>query len=235
MFRWGWRGITAWGSSINRLLLLSLHNEKIYSNSKLFKTKRTCKHVGAGCGKELSESVCIPHGEVVLLRTPDPTPQSWWAAQQVFLLSSLKQKTQIGYFLNKIEFSCICNFLCCLFLPPSAIRISRKGWHMLLNFCFHTALTFAVFAGGINRIKYPIICQAVSAFSFLPPSLSKLFGKKRGLWMCIQVSTTRSVCAAHEPKAILVLCFHASAVCGLGIPLVRLWHNDSNNSCFCPT
>lgn len=35
---------------------------------------------------------------------------------------------------------------------------------MLLNFCFHTALTFAVFAGGINRIKYPIICQAVSAF-----------------------------------------------------------------------
>ncbi|KAI9525033.1 hypothetical protein NQZ68_012543 [Dissostichus eleginoides] len=43
----------------------------------------------------------------------------------------------------------------------SAIRISRKGWHMLLNFCFHTALTFAVFAGGINRIKYPIICQAV--------------------------------------------------------------------------
>uniref|UniRef100_A0AAQ6APG3 Adhesion G protein-coupled receptor A1 n=1 Tax=Amphiprion ocellaris TaxID=80972 RepID=A0AAQ6APG3_AMPOC len=49
-------------------------------------------------------------------------------------------------------------FLC---LFGSAIRISRKGWHMLLNFCFHTALTFAVFAGGINRIKYPIICQAV--------------------------------------------------------------------------
>ncbi|XP_016384188.1 adhesion G protein-coupled receptor A3-like, partial [Sinocyclocheilus rhinocerous] len=43
----------------------------------------------------------------------------------------------------------------------TTIRISRKGWHMLLNFCFHTALTFAVFAGGINRIKYPIICQAV--------------------------------------------------------------------------
>ena len=51
-------------------------------------------------------------------------------------------------------------------LPASAIRISRKGWHVLLNFCFHTALTFAVFAGGINRIKYPIICQAVSAFPF---------------------------------------------------------------------
>lgn len=50
----------------------------------------------------------------------------------------------------------------------SAVRISRKGWHMLLNFCFHTALTFAVFAGGINRIKYPIICQAVSAFPIRP-------------------------------------------------------------------
>lgn len=54
----------------------------------------------------------------------------------------------------------------CFFFFGSAIRISRKGWHMLLNFCFHTALTFAVFAGGINRIKYPIICQAVSAFPF---------------------------------------------------------------------
>ncbi|XP_074153323.1 adhesion G protein-coupled receptor A1 isoform X4 [Sminthopsis crassicaudata] len=43
----------------------------------------------------------------------------------------------------------------------STIRISRKGWHMLLNFSFHTALTFAVFAGGINRTQYPIVCQAV--------------------------------------------------------------------------
>ncbi|KAF0027190.1 hypothetical protein F2P81_019931 [Scophthalmus maximus] len=54
--------------------------------------------------------------------------------------------------------------------PASAIRISRKGWHMLLNFCFQTALTFAVFAGGINRIKYPIICQA----TFLPLFLCSL-------------------------------------------------------------
>lgn len=71
----------------------------------------------------------------------------------------------------------------------SAIRISRKGWHMLLNFCFHTALTFAVFAGGINRIKYPIICQAVSAFPF-HSSHSQSFSKN-WLWMSIQVSTTR--------------------------------------------
>jgi len=33
---------------------------------------------------------------------------------------------------------------------------------MLLNFIFHTAVTFGVFAGGINQIKYPVICQVVS-------------------------------------------------------------------------
>ncbi|KAM6186390.1 adhesion G protein-coupled receptor A1 [Rhynchocyon petersi] len=43
----------------------------------------------------------------------------------------------------------------------SAIRISRKGRHTLLNFCFHAGLTFTVFAGGINRTKYPILCRAV--------------------------------------------------------------------------
>lgn len=57
---------------------------------------------------------------------------------------------------------CVCVLSC----SPSTIRISRKGWHMLLNFCFHSALTFAVFAGGINRIKHPIICQAVSLVPF---------------------------------------------------------------------
>lgn len=48
---------------------------------------------------------------------------------------------------------------------PSAIRISRKGRHALLNFCLQAALTFTVFAGGINRTKYPVLCQAVSATS----------------------------------------------------------------------
>uniref|UniRef100_A0A8C5G5Z0 Adhesion G protein-coupled receptor A1 n=1 Tax=Gouania willdenowi TaxID=441366 RepID=A0A8C5G5Z0_GOUWI len=71
-------------------------------------------------------------------------------------------------FLHPVVYACTAVMLLCLFasiityiVHHSAIRISRKGWHMLLNFCFHTALTFAVFAGGINRIKYPIICQAV--------------------------------------------------------------------------
>ncbi|XP_034408165.1 adhesion G protein-coupled receptor A3 isoform X2 [Cyclopterus lumpus] len=73
-----------------------------------------------------------------------------------------------GEFLHPVVYACTAVMLLCLFasiityiVHHSAIRISRKGWHMLLNFCFHTALTFAVFAGGINRIKYPIICQAV--------------------------------------------------------------------------
>ncbi|KAJ3610578.1 hypothetical protein NHX12_022670, partial [Muraenolepis orangiensis] len=72
-----------------------------------------------------------------------------------------------GEFLHPVVYACTAVMLLCLFasiityiVHHSAIRVSRKGWHVLLNFCFHTALTFAVFAGGINRIKYPIICQA---------------------------------------------------------------------------
>ncbi|XP_013887859.1 adhesion G protein-coupled receptor A1 [Austrofundulus limnaeus] len=73
-----------------------------------------------------------------------------------------------GEFLHPVVYACTAVMLLCLFasiityiVHHSSIRISRKGWHMLLNFCFHTALTFTVFAGGINRIKYPIMCQAV--------------------------------------------------------------------------
>uniref|UniRef100_A0A3Q2NS40 Adhesion G protein-coupled receptor A1a n=1 Tax=Fundulus heteroclitus TaxID=8078 RepID=A0A3Q2NS40_FUNHE len=43
----------------------------------------------------------------------------------------------------------------------SVIRISRRGWHTLLNFLFHTGLTFGVFAGGINQIHFPLGCQIV--------------------------------------------------------------------------
>ncbi|XP_035387320.1 adhesion G protein-coupled receptor A3 [Electrophorus electricus] len=73
-----------------------------------------------------------------------------------------------GEFLHPVVYACTAVMLLCLFasiityiVHHSAIRISRKGWHVLVNFCFHTALTFAMFAGGINRIKYPIFCQAV--------------------------------------------------------------------------
>uniref|UniRef100_A0A3Q3M7I6 Adhesion G protein-coupled receptor A1 n=1 Tax=Mastacembelus armatus TaxID=205130 RepID=A0A3Q3M7I6_9TELE len=88
----------------------------------------------------------------------------------VLMVSSLLCGTSVIHFifLHPVVYACTAVMLLCLFasiityiVHHSAIRISRKGWHMLLNFCFHTALTFAVFAGGINRIKYPIICQAV--------------------------------------------------------------------------
>ncbi|XP_034342725.1 adhesion G protein-coupled receptor A1 [Arvicanthis niloticus] len=73
-----------------------------------------------------------------------------------------------GEFLHPVVYACTAVMLLCLLasvityiLHQSAIRISRKGRHALLNFCFHAALTFTVFAGGINRTKHPILCQAV--------------------------------------------------------------------------
>nr|XP_015097355.1 adhesion G protein-coupled receptor A1 [Vicugna pacos] len=73
-----------------------------------------------------------------------------------------------GEFLHPVVYACTAVMLLCLLasaatyvLHRSAIRISRKGRHALLNFCFHAALTFSVFAGGINRTKHPTVCQAV--------------------------------------------------------------------------
>lgn len=50
---------------------------------------------------------------------------------------------------------------CPLCLSSSTILIPRKGWHMLLNLCFHIAMTAAIFAGGITLTGYLIVCQAV--------------------------------------------------------------------------
>lgn len=47
-------------------------------------------------------------------------------------------------------------------LRESSIHVSQKGWHMLLNLCFHVAMTSAVFAGGIMLTNYQMVCQAVS-------------------------------------------------------------------------
>nr|XP_012602446.1 adhesion G protein-coupled receptor A1 [Microcebus murinus]XP_012602447.1 adhesion G protein-coupled receptor A1 [Microcebus murinus] len=73
-----------------------------------------------------------------------------------------------GDFLHPVVYACTAVMLLCLLasaityvVHQSAIRISRKGRHTLLNFCFHAALTFTVFAGGINRTKFPVLCQAV--------------------------------------------------------------------------
>ncbi|XP_014886501.1 adhesion G protein-coupled receptor A3 [Poecilia latipinna] len=42
-----------------------------------------------------------------------------------------------------------------------SVRVSRKFWHMLVNLCFHMALTCGVFVGGINQTRYASVCQAV--------------------------------------------------------------------------
>ncbi|XP_075389604.1 adhesion G protein-coupled receptor A1 [Tenrec ecaudatus] len=73
-----------------------------------------------------------------------------------------------GELLHPVVYACTAVMLLCLLasavtyvLHRSAIRISRKGRHTLLNLCFHVALTVSAFAGGINRTKYPILCRAV--------------------------------------------------------------------------
>ncbi|GAB5570320.1 adhesion G protein-coupled receptor A2 isoform X1 [Prionailurus iriomotensis] len=72
-----------------------------------------------------------------------------------------------GAGLHPVVYPCTALLLLCLFstiityiLNHSSIHVSRKGWHMLLNLCFHMAMTSAVFAGGITLTNYPTVCQA---------------------------------------------------------------------------
>uniref|UniRef100_A0A2K6SE81 Adhesion G protein-coupled receptor A2 n=1 Tax=Saimiri boliviensis boliviensis TaxID=39432 RepID=A0A2K6SE81_SAIBB len=74
----------------------------------------------------------------------------------------------MGAGLHPVVYPCTALLLLCLFatiityiLNHSSIRVSRKGWHMLLNLCFHMAMTSAVFAGGITLTNYQMVCQAV--------------------------------------------------------------------------
>uniref|UniRef100_A0A673SYF6 Adhesion G protein-coupled receptor A2 n=1 Tax=Suricata suricatta TaxID=37032 RepID=A0A673SYF6_SURSU len=73
-----------------------------------------------------------------------------------------------GAGLHPVVYPCTALLLLCLFstiityiLNHSSIHVSRKGWHMLLNLCFHMAMTSAVFAGGITLTNYQMVCQAV--------------------------------------------------------------------------
>ncbi|KAM5264887.1 adhesion G protein-coupled receptor A2 [Ctenodactylus gundi] len=73
-----------------------------------------------------------------------------------------------GAVLHPVVYPCTALLLLCLFstiityiLNHSSIHVSRKGWHMLLNLCFHMAMTSAVFAGGITLTNYQTVCQAV--------------------------------------------------------------------------
>ncbi|XP_060746253.1 adhesion G protein-coupled receptor A1 [Tachysurus vachellii] len=96
-----------------------------------------------------------------------------------------------GEYLHPVVYACTAVMLLCLLISimtyiihHSVIRISRKGWHILLNVLFHTAMTFGVFAGGINQIKYPIVCQVVGIILHYS-SLSTM------LWL---VLTARNTC-----------------------------------------
>ncbi|KAM5173714.1 adhesion G protein-coupled receptor A2 isoform 3-T3 [Callospermophilus lateralis] len=82
-----------------------------------------------------------------------------------------------GAGLHPVVYPCTALLLLCLFstiityiLNHSSIHVSRKGWHMLLNLCFHMAMTSAVFAGGITLTNYQMVCQAQPR----SPSLSAL-------------------------------------------------------------
>ncbi|KAF3691474.1 Adhesion G protein-coupled receptor A1 [Channa argus] len=73
-----------------------------------------------------------------------------------------------GDYLHPVVYACTAVMLLCLLISiityivhHSVIRISRNGWHTLLNFLFHVGLTFGAFAGGINQINLPFICQIV--------------------------------------------------------------------------
>ncbi|KAJ7305132.1 hypothetical protein JRQ81_011006, partial [Phrynocephalus forsythii] len=87
--------------------------------------------------------------------------------------------------LHPVIYSCTALLLLCLFatiityiINHSSIHISQKCWHMLLNLCFHMAMTTAVFAGGITLTNYAMICQAVGIILHYS-SLSTL------LWMVV--------------------------------------------------
>ncbi|KAJ7423328.1 adhesion G protein-coupled receptor A2 [Willisornis vidua] len=88
--------------------------------------------------------------------------------------------------LHPAMYTCTAVLLLCLFttiityiVHHGTILIPRKGWHMLLNLCFHIAMTAAVFAGGITLTGYRIVCQAVGIILHYS-SLSTL------LWMAVK-------------------------------------------------
>ncbi|NXW41032.1 AGRA2 protein, partial [Nyctiprogne leucopyga] len=88
--------------------------------------------------------------------------------------------------LHPAMYTCTAVLLLCLFttiityiVNHGTILIPRKGWHMLLNLCFHIAMTAAVFAGGITLTGYLIVCQAVGIILHYS-SLSTL------LWMAVK-------------------------------------------------
>ncbi|KAM6113274.1 LOW QUALITY PROTEIN: adhesion G protein-coupled receptor A2 [Phoenicopterus ruber ruber] len=87
--------------------------------------------------------------------------------------------------LHPAMYTCTAVLLLCLFTTiityshHGTVLIPRKGWHMLLNLCFHIAMTAAVFAEH-HPHRYLIVCQAVGRIILhnSPPSTL--------LWMAVK-------------------------------------------------
>ncbi|KAM4837134.1 adhesion G protein-coupled receptor A2 isoform 2-T2 [Thomomys bottae] len=104
-----------------------------------------------------------------------------------------------GASLHPVVYPCTALLLLCLFttiityiLNHSSIHVSRKGWHMLLNLCFHMAMTSAVFAGGITLTNYQMVCQAVG-ITLHYSSLSTL------LWMGVKARVLHKALTGRVP------------------------------------
>ncbi|XP_056364720.1 adhesion G protein-coupled receptor A2-like [Oenanthe melanoleuca] len=102
--------------------------------------------------------------------------------------------------LHPAMYTCTAVLLLCLFttiityiVHHGTILIPQKGWHMLLNLCFHIAMTAAVFAGGITLTGYRAVCQAVGIILHYS-SLSTL------LWMAVKARVLYKEVTWKEPQ-----------------------------------
>ncbi|XP_057593416.1 adhesion G protein-coupled receptor A1 isoform X2 [Hippopotamus amphibius kiboko] len=125
-----------------------------------------------------------------------------------------------GEFLHPVVYACTAVTLLCLLASAityvvhrSAIRISRKGRHTLLNFCFHAALTFSVFAGGINRTEHLILCQAAGIALHYSTLSAMLWIAATARNIYKQVTKKAPLCPGPEqppyPKQPLLSCWMA--------------------------
>ncbi|NXP47106.1 AGRA2 protein, partial [Heliornis fulica] len=104
--------------------------------------------------------------------------------------------------LHPAMYTCTAVLLLCLFttiityiINHGTILIPRKAWHMLLNLCFHIAMTAAVFAGGITLTGYLIVCQAVGIILHYS-SLSTL------LWMAVKARVLYKEATWKAPRQL---------------------------------
>uniref|UniRef100_A0A4W3I1H6 Adhesion G protein-coupled receptor A3 n=1 Tax=Callorhinchus milii TaxID=7868 RepID=A0A4W3I1H6_CALMI len=78
-----------------------------------------------------------------------------------FELRSIDLLHPVVYVTAAVLLICLFIIIASYIYHHSAVRISRKSWHMLVNLCFHIFLTCAVFVGGINQTRNISVCQAV--------------------------------------------------------------------------